>query len=156
MGMVYQWKPGSVHRIDPQAAGEEMERIRVRQNGRLEAVDVVRESRDPEAPLHDEFEWDDAKAADAHRVTQAMAMIRHITVLTPKRSGEDAPIRAFVSVVRDTDRSYTSTAHALSDAELRQQVLDQAWRELEAWRNRHAELTELAEIFATIDQARAA
>lgn len=154
--MIYQWKEGAHGRVPAQAAGEELERIRVRQNGRLEAGDVVRESRDPSAPLHPAFEWDDEKAADAFRVEQAKYIIRSITVMAPKRGGDDAPIRAFVSVVRDADRSYTSTAHALSDAELRQQVLDGAWRELEAWRQRHAELTELAEIFATIDQARGA
>jgi len=153
---IYCWKPGSHHKVAPQLAGAEMERIRVRQNGRLEAADLVRESRSPDAPLHPEFEWDDQHAAEAYRLSQASAMIRHITVQMAKRDGGEAPIRAFVSVVRDEDRSYTSTAHALSDAELRQQVLDQAWRELEAWRQRHAELTEMAEIFAVIDQARAA
>lgn len=156
MSMVYQWKPGSVHRVNAQVAGEELERIRVHQNGRLEAADVVRESRDPWAPLHGEFEWNDGKAAESYRNEQARGLIRHIAVQMPKPDGSEGAVRAFVSVVRDTDRSFTSTAHALSDAELRRQVLDQAWRELEAWRNRHAELVELAEIFATIDQARPA
>lgn len=156
MGMVYQWTSGAHCSVPAQTAGEEMERIRVRQNGRLEAADVVRESRDPAAPLHPEFEWDDDKAADAYRVEQAKYLIRHIAVEMQTRQGDDTPVRAFVSVVRDSDRSYTSTAHALSDVELRQQVLASAWRELESWRNRHAELTELAEVFATIDQARAA
>lgn len=154
--MIYKWKEGAHGPVPAQTAGEELERIRVRQNGRLEAADVVRESRDPTAPLHPAFEWDNEKAADAYREDQARYMIRSITVAMPSRKGEDAPVRAFVSVVRDTDRSYTSTAHALSDTELRQQVLDSAWRELEAWRQRHAELIELAEIFATIDQARGA
>ena len=152
----YFWKPGAHHRVNPQIAGEEMERIRVRQNGRLEPPDLVRESANPDAPLHREFEWDDAVAAEAHRVEQARALIRHITVSMPRRDGSESPVRAFVSVIRDSDRAFTSTAHALSDAELRKQVLDQAWRELEAWRNRHAELTELAEIFASIDQAQGA
>lgn len=156
MGMVYQWTSGTHCRVAAQIAGEELERIRVRQNGRLEASDVVRESRDPTSPLHPAFEWDNDRAADAYREDQARYIIRHIAVEMPSRKGDDAPIRAFVSVVRDTDRSYTSTAHALSDTELRQQVLDSAWRELEAWRNRHAELIELAEVFATIDQARGA
>lgn len=154
MGMVYQWKAGAHIRIDAQKAGEELERIRIRQNGRLDQANVLEAARKVTSPLHDHFEWDDGKAANAYRLDQAGHLIRCITVSMPKRGGDDAPVRAFVSVVRDADRSYTSTAHALSDSELRQQVLDSAWRELEAWRNRHAELTELAEIFATIDQAR--
>ena len=128
MGMIYKWKDGAQSRVAAQTAGEELERIRIRQNGRLEAADVVRESRDPDAPLHLAFEWDDQRAAEAHREDQARYMIRSITVSMPKGNGDDVPIRAFVSVIRDTDRSYTSTAHALSDVELRQQVLDGAWR----------------------------
>lgn len=152
----YLWKPGSHHCIDAQVAGDELERIRTRYNGRLDASNVVECSRNPSAPLHPAFEWNDEVAADAYRVEQAKYLIRSITIEIPKRDGSEASVRAFVSVVRDEDRSYTSTAHALSDIELRQQVLDQAWRELEAWRQRHAELTELAEIFSVIDQARTA
>jgi hypothetical protein len=154
--MIYQWKTGAHISIDPQAAGEEMERIRVHRNGRLDQEAVVEAARSPDSALHDHFEWDDRKAANSFRLDQAGHLIRCITVEMPKRGGDDVPTRAFVSVVRDGDRSYTSTAHALSDAELRQQVLDTAWRELEAWRQRHAELIELAEVFSVIDQARGA
>lgn len=154
--MIYQWKKGAQHKVNPQVAGEELERLRTYHNGRLESSIVVEAARDETNPLHPEFEWNDARAAESHRLNQASAMIRHIAVITPKRDGSEAPIRAFVSVVRDEDRSYTSTAHAMSEADLRQQVLDQAWRELEAWRQRHAELIELAEIFSAIDQARTA
>lgn len=154
--MIYQWKTGSHISIDAQAAGEEMERIRVHRNGRLDQEAVVEAARSEESALHGHFEWDDRKAANSFRLDQAGHLIRCIAIEMPKRGGDDAPIRAFVNVVRDGDRSYTSTAHALSDADLRQQVLDTAWRELEAWRQRHAELIELAEVFSVIDQARTA
>ena len=115
---------------------------------------MVEESRDPAAPLHPAFEWDDKKAATAYRVEQASHIIRHIDVVIDKGNGDNSPIRAFVSVKRDEDRSYTSVLHALSDEVLRAQVLAQAWGELEAWRRRHAELAEFADIFAQIDKAR--
>ena len=154
--MIYKWKEGAVQSIPAQVAGEELERIRVRHNGRLDPAYVVDASRKRSAPLHDAFEWDDAIAAKGYRLDQARSMIRHIAVIMETPSRSEAPVRAFVSVVRGADRSYTSTAHALSDAELRAQVVTQAWRELEAWRKRYAELVELAEVFAVIDQARAA
>lgn len=156
MGMVYQWKSGSRIQIDAQAAGEEMERIRVVNNGRLEAENVVEAAKAPKSALHPHFEWNDKEAAKAWRIEQAGHLIRCITVTLEKPDGEAAPTRAFVSVKRDEDRSYTSVQHALSDAELRQQVLDRAWDELEAWRKRHAELVEFAKVFAVIDQARGA
>lgn len=154
MGMIYQWAR-TVPGIDAQVAGEELERIRTRHNGRLEADMVVEASKKPTAPLHAAFEWDDKKAAQGFRLDQARYIIRSVTVQIDEQAESD-PVRAFVSVVRDDDRSYTSTAHALSDPELRQQVLQKALRELEAWQQRYAELVELASVFAAIDQARPA
>lgn len=156
MGMVYQWKDGAHVSIDAQAAGEEMERIRVRQNGRLDQESVVEAARKPKSPLHPHFEWDDSKAANAFRLEQASYLIRSIAVTVEKPNGNETPVRAFVSVKREEDRSYTSIQHALSDEELRAQVVAQAWAELEAWRKRYAELQEFAALFATIEQARAA
>ena len=155
MAMVYKWKAGAHVKIDAQKAGEELERIRTYNNGRLTANDVVEASRPEHAPLHKAFEWDDAVAAEAYRLEQAKYVIRSVDVVVEQATG-NAPVRAFVSVRRDEDRSYTSVQHALSDSDLRTQVLRAAWAELEAWRNRHAELIELAKVFAIIDQARPA
>lgn len=153
--MIYQWKVGSKATVDAQAAGEELERIRTWNNGRLEAKNVVEASRDPGAPLHKAFEWDDQSAAASFRVEQAKYLIRSIEVqVSPEPDAK--PVRAFVSVVRDEDRSYTSVSHALADRDLRRQVLIGALRELEAWRDRYAELVELANVFAAIEEARTA
>ncbi|WP_145923468.1 hypothetical protein [Sphingopyxis macrogoltabida] len=155
MTMVYQWKSGASIKLDPEVAGAVLERLRTTHNGRLTAEAVVTEAQPRTSPLHDAFEWDDRKAGRKWRLEQASHMIRSIEVirLTPEQS---KPIRAFVSVLRDEDRSYTSTAHALSDPELRAQVVSQAWRDLEAWRQRHAELIEFAAVFTAMDQARGA
>jgi hypothetical protein len=155
MGMVFQWKPEAHCKVDAQLAGEEMERIRTKANGRLTPQGLVDASRDPSAPLHPEFEWDDDEAAKAWRRNQASYMIRSITVLREAGAEDEAPIRAFVSVMREEDRSYTSIAHALSDEELRAQVVAQAWSELAAFRKRYAELKEFAQVFALLE-ARAA
>ena len=155
MSGVYRWKPNSHVRLDPNKAGAELDRIRTRANGRLTPESVLDAARRIRSPLHDHFEWDDTKAAHSYRVDQAGHLIRSIEIFDaiPDQS---RPIRAFVSVVRDDDRSYVSVAHAMSDTELRQQVLDRAWRELESWRDRHEELVEFARIIATIDEARPA
>lgn len=154
--MIYQWKQEARVKVDAQAAGEELERIRTWRNGRLDAKDVVEASRDPGAPLHGAFEWRDDVAASAYRVEQAKYVIRSIEVVVDPADVEARPVRAFVSVVRDEDRSYTSVSHALADTDLRRQVLTTALKELEAWRNRYAELVELAKVFAAIEEARVA
>lgn len=152
---VYRWKPNSHIRLDAEVAGEIFERLRTHNNGRLTPEMVAAEAQPKTSPLHDHFEWNDHKAARAYRIDQASHLIRSIEV-EQVVEGQARPIRAYVSVVRGEDRSYTSTAHAMADEELRAQVLDRAWRELEAWRDRHAELTEFARIITAIDQARPA
>lgn len=153
--MIYQWKDGARLSGDAQKVGSELERIRVRHNGRLEPEWVVHAAKAESNPMHGLFEWDDNVAAQNYRVDQARGVIRSIDVIVEELP-QPKPVRAFVSVVRDRDRSYTSTAHAMSDEDLRKQVLAEAWAQLEAWRNRYAELEELADVFATIDKARAA
>lgn len=151
--MIYQWKPQTSVAVDAQIAGEELERIRVAHNGRLTQDDVVEAARPKEAPLHDAFEWNDRKAAHEFRLQQAGYLIRMIVVAEPDES-DRAPVRAFVNVERDDDRSYTSTEHALSDADLRAQVLRRAMGELQAWKRRYEDLTELARLFAAVDRER--
>lgn len=156
MNMVYRWKPGAHVSIAAQAAGEELEKIRVRNNGRLESALVVDAARPETSPLHAAFEWSDKAAAEQWRAEQARFLIRSVEIVIDQPDRDAVPIRAFVSVKRDEDRSFTSTVHALADPDLRAQVIEQAWRELEAWRQRHAELIEFGRVFSLIDQARSA
>ncbi|HYF57309.1 MAG TPA: hypothetical protein VEA41_23880 [Salinarimonas sp.] len=157
MPVRYGWRPGSHISLDPQRAGEELDRLRTRHNGQLTPETVVAQARDPKSSLHPHFEWDDSAAAEKWRESQAGQLIRSLTVdITRSNIAEPRHIRAFVNVERDNDRHYVSVAHAMSDADLRRQVLQRAFAELEAWRARHAELTELARIFAAIDETRSA
>ena len=48
--------------------------------GRLTPELVVEAARDPASPLHSHFEWDDPKAAAAHRLDQARTLIRSVKI----------------------------------------------------------------------------
>ena len=155
MSVRYAWRPGSRISLDPEKAGRELENIRQTHGGELTAADVLTRARSANSALHDHFEWDDTKAAEQHRLTQAGELIRSITVdITHSNVEPPRQVRAFVSVERETGRSYTSTLHSMSDKELRRQVLESAWRELLAIRQKYAGLEELARVFAAIDEAR--
>lgn len=149
--MIYKWKPQAGIQVDAQVAGERLEELRVRNNGQLTPRAVVDDARPEQAPLHPAFEWRDEVAAEKYREDQARYMLRQITVTLPEEDKERPPIRAFVNVRVEDSQSYTHVAHALSDAELRQQVLARAWRELQDWRQRYKELEELADVFSAID-----
>ena len=48
--------------------------------GKLSARGVVDLAKSPKHPLHTHFEWDNEKAGDAHRISQARALIRSVRV----------------------------------------------------------------------------
>lgn len=152
MSLRYAWRPGSRVSLDPEKAGKEMEDVRRLNGGALTPDALLERARSSNSAVHDHFEWDDGKAAHLHRLGQAGDLIRAITIDVSTSNVEPPkPIRAFVSVEREGVRSYTSTVHALSDAQLRKQVIERAWADLEAWRQRHADLTEFGRIFAAMD-----
>lgn len=155
MSVRYAWRPGSRVSLDADKAGRELENIRNTHGGELHAPDVLERARSANSSLHAHFEWDDGRAAEAHRLSQAGELIRSITVDISRSNVEPAKqVRAFVSVARETGRSYTSTLHAMGDKDLRRQVLEAAWRELLAVRQKYEGLEELARVFAAIDEAR--
>ncbi|MBX6387319.1 MAG: hypothetical protein IRZ07_30805 [Microbispora sp.] len=151
--MQYAWKPGfRVGGLDAQVVGERLDAIRERDGG-IMAEAVVDDARPVDSPLHPAFEWDDSVAAEKYRLDQARYLIRAVVIQRPDVE-EPRPVRAFV-VVKESDGNevYTSTITALSDEELRRQVLERALRELDAWRRRYDDLAELAEVLAAADRA---
>lgn len=154
--VVYGWRQGSRVNLDPQKAGEELERIKKAGNGLLEPANVVEAARDEASPIHSHFEWDDAVAAESFRQDQARELVRALTIDISRSNVEQRPIRAFVNVEIGEQRGYVASVTAMSSEELRKQVLSRAFAELEAWRARHAELTELARIFSAMEETRTA
>lgn len=155
-GVNYAWRPGSRIAIDAAKAGRELENIRNTNGGALTQEVVLDRARSANSSLHAHFVWDDSEAAEKFRLGQAGELIRSITIDVSRSNLETKPVRAFVNVIERGEQHYTSTLHALSNTELRAQVLAKAWADLEAWRQRHAELVEFAKIFAAIDEARPA
>jgi hypothetical protein len=152
---VYSWIPGSRlgRSLDVTAIGTEVEKLIEAHGQKLKAEDVVTAAEHLTSPLHVAFEWDDNKAAHEYRVVQAQHLLRsvQITIVTP--AGSEVTTRATVTRERHGQpgkRDYSTTEYALSDEELRAEVLKQALRELAAFRRRYAELSELAQVFAII------
>lgn len=144
----YGKKAHAVIRIRAQVAGERLEQIRLTHGGKLTPELVVRDAKPKKSPLHKAFEWDDTKAAANYRIVQAGDLIRAIIVVTDE-APDATPVRAFVHV-EDDERHYTSVQHAMSDKELRAQVVNRALLELTQWEQRYKDLKELAEVFAVI------
>ncbi len=156
--LTYAWQPGARKPMPAQVAGEEISRIRSLRGKMFKPVDVVQASVAEDAPLHPAFEWNDDKAAAAHRISQARHLIGCITVINQTQP-EQAPIRAFVSVTDDEgEHQYTTVAYAMSQQTLREQVLRAAERDMQAFERKYHSFMDLAEVIASfqVAQVRAA
>lgn len=148
--VVYSYKQGFRGKVDPQIAGEICAKLEA--ENRLTAQDLVEVSRPETAPLHCEFEWDDSKAAEKYRESQARNIIRHITVeLKDGQSSSQEPVRAFYNVV-EASPEYESIRVIISDESKYSALLRTALKELRAFSKKYSQLKELGAILEAINQ----
>jgi hypothetical protein len=154
--MRYEFKDGFYLSGSAQRVGEELEALRRRHGGRLTSQHVLVEAMKRRSALHGFFEWDDAQAAQKHRLAQASYLIRAVVVVPEENEPPFEPVRAFVCVSGDEKpRSFTHICAAMRDEDLRKTVIEQARKELAAWRKRYTDLEAFVEVFAAIDAATA-
>lgn len=67
----------------------------IRRDGCIRPSVVVNEARPAKSPIHDDFEWNDKKAAEEYRLSQARQYIR----ITPVRIENNKPEQRLVHVV---------------------------------------------------------
>lgn len=149
--MTYKWKPDTRFPVGAQIAAERLERIK-QQAGGITPRAVLNDARPPESPLHKCFEWDDAKAAESHRLHTARQMIGALVVVSVDSEPVDRETRAFVHVTAGDGPRYEPVAVALSDADMRQEVLERALAEIARWRARYAAYEEFAAVHAVVDR----
>ena len=145
--MVYEWKTGSHHKVSADVAAAAMEKLAAEE--RLTATELVEESRPEDAPLHDEFEWNDSIAAEKFREDQARAMIRHLTVRIDINNNE-YPVRQYF-MVRSESKIFEPVQLILKDQDKTAMLLDQAKKELQSFKAKYACLKELATVIKAID-----
>ena len=146
--MVYKWKDAARIKSDAQTAGEICEKLE--RNGGLTAKRLVDESRPEDAPLHKEFEWDDATAAEAYREEQARYIIRSLIVQPEETKNE--VVRAFFPMAEQ--KVFESLPVILSDAKKTNALLEMALRELKAFELKYSTLSQLTPVFEAIKEVR--
>lgn len=134
---------------------EELEQLRQNNGGEFVAPAAVVEfaKRNKHAALHKEFEWNNTKAAHQFRLEQARHLIRlYINVIETEDGG--IPARMYVSLEGDRKSTggYRTLESVMTNAELRNQLLQQALDELQRVRRKYQTLQELAPIFTAMDR----
>lgn len=152
--MIYKWKPGSHHRVDANDAAREIDRVKAN-TGFFKPKHLVAASRPEEAVLHPEFEWDDAVAAEEYREEQAKNIIRSVVYIEDKTQDQPEPemVRAFVSVKTLDGPQYTTIQNAVSDAEMREQIIKQARSDMLAFQRKYMQIMDLADVIYAFEKA---
>lgn len=152
----YSWRPGTQHKVQPEVAAAEINRLMEENDNRVDASVVVEAAASPINPLHPEFEWDDTEAAKQHRLLQARNLMNavQVTFETPKNG---TITTAFTCTLEKPGaggrkRDYAPMAWAMAQPDTRAMVLRQALRELAAFKHKYMNLSELAQVIAVIDK----
>ncbi len=151
--MKYEFKDNlaqSICKVDAQRAGTEIEKIRISNGGIVSTQRVLDVAKKPNNPLHNAFEWDDAKAANKYRVQQARRLISSIVIIE-KENGKEKILPAFVTVkIEDEARSYRDIKTIKADESLHRSIEKQAIKDLKNWINRYHSFTELSPVIEPI------
>lgn len=145
--MAYKWKTG-YYKADAEVAGKVFEELD--KTVGLNAKTLVDASRDESAPLHDEFEWDDAIAGEKWREQKARVMICNLTI-TVEEAKDSTPVRAYVKIEDNTD-NYESIEAVLKSEEKTDSLMMMAMKELSWFQTKYASLKELTGVFKEIDK----
>ena len=145
--MVYEWKIKGVMKTDANVAGKVCEDLK--NTVGLTKKTLVDASRPEDAPLHNEFEWDDEVAAEEWRKRQAQNMISNLSIVLVETEDEEVtPVRAFYATEL---HHYENIRAIITNEEKKDDLLIRAIRELQAFKRKYRILTELETVFSAID-----
>lgn len=144
----------SIRVVDAEVIGDRLTQLE-QKSGEVTPEAVLADATRKTSPLHRFFEWDDTKAASAHRLDQARYLIRSIKVVITNEEGT-APtkIRAFVKVVTDTTQGFRGISSVMSDAEMRAQVIARAMKELGDWTERYRTFAEFGDVMKAAEKTK--
>lgn len=101
-------------------------------------------AREPDHPLHDEFEWDNEKAADSWRDEQARRLLRIRVTVTHEERVVHAPICVRRPDAEAKEQGYVRTTTLIDDREMSKRAIveevDRAARAIERARTLGAAL----------------
>lgn len=140
--MDVKWKLNGIFNAD---AGKVYEEIQALPKITPEAI--VEKAANKDTEMHKCFLWDDAKEAYLYRLHVAGNMIRMLVVVPEKK--EHSPRR--VLQISSETHTYQPVQFFHKNEDEYAILLERAKGELRAIRNRYAEIAELEEVFAAID-----
>lgn len=118
--MIYQWKPGTRIKADPEAVAKELEAL----GENITPPMVVSAAKQKRSVLHGCFTWDDSVAAHKHRLSEARMILRSIIVSNEPEETEQPKqmVRAYENVAVGEERAYVPIDTILQDETMRDEL----------------------------------
>lgn len=132
----------------------EFQQIGEENGGMIRAEDVlVFASANPHSALHGCFTWDDGEAAHQWRLNQARKLIRVMVIVVAR--DPERTYRAYVSLKenRYNGEGYASFVTVMSDGNLREAFVMEAYQEMQSFLGKYETIKELAGVFAEMREA---
>lgn len=140
------WKVEGFYKADASKVLDELSEL----GGEYSLADVVEKAKDKNSEMHSIFEWDDSVAGEEYRKIQAGKMVRNLVIVRNDETEEKTNVRYFVSTGK-RDSTYTPTRLVVRNQDAYEQLLERAYAELRAFKEKYSTLSELEEILALID-----
>lgn len=145
----YQWKSGSRIKGDAQKSGELFERLSQTEEG-LTAQTLLEANKPKNAPLHDDYEWDNKKAAEEWRLHQSRHFINSLAIVTTTTDNKEEPVRAFFITTKESQ--YEPLTAIVNEPTKYEALLSSAKAELTAFQRKYNTLAELQPVFQAITE----
>ena len=140
------WKVDGFYKADATKVLDELSEL----GDEYSLADVVEKAKDKNSEMHSIFEWDDSVAGEEYRKIQAGKMVRDLVIVRNDETEEKTNVRYFVSTGK-RDSTYTPTRLVIRNQDAYKQLLERAYAELRAFKEKYSTLSELEEILALID-----
>lgn len=146
---IIKWKTG-IFKANASKCYEEIQQI----GDEVQPEQVLDKARDKSSELHKCFDWNDSSAAEKYRLFQARNVLNQlIVVVREEEKDNNEQIQFRVMLKNDTARGsgYKQTLVMVRDEDEYKKLLESAYRELHAFKQKYSCLSELSEILALID-----
>lgn len=144
--IVATWRPGfGLFKADAQKVAEEIMSL----GDDVKPEQIVERAKDVGSELHKCFEWDNEKAAEKFRLSQARQIIHHLVIKDSVDKPDSAPIRLMHKT--DDAEGYKPFSLIMKDPDEYSKLLNRAMAELRAFKAKYHSLSELDAIMALID-----
>lgn len=115
-------------------------------DGGLTPKTLLEASRDVNAPLHNEFEWNNGVAAEKYREYQAQKIIQNVYIkYSTDQQEREQQERAFVPVPCGKS-AYVTLKTAMTNDEWKAHLMEEAQRDMKAFAAKYRRLTELQDL----------